>query len=201
MHANNGDYNNCYYLALNAGTIGTPNRHGLKPGQSTDGRSREPGCTWKASHEYGVGLIRPTQCNGYFLPLGPRTEQRTEPTWLTKGSHDGTVTWLTSQVVHSKKHTNGLSAMGKSEYTAQNPTVDRTISLIQPTTLHSTSFFSAATASGGATQKADVWKFVGSLPTVNAHQSPSPLPLHFFLEFRILTHIFAKFMIWDKRPL
>jgi hypothetical protein len=48
----------------------------------------------------------------------------------------------------------------QSDYTATSPTLDRTITLDSTyNTLFDKFLFGWTTASGGATQKADVWKF------------------------------------------
>lgn len=162
--ASNGYYNKCYYLASNAGTSGTIQPAWSETGTVTDGTvTWKPVCTWKASHEYGIDeLIRPTASNGYFYSARTAgTSGTAEPAWPDKGRvTDGTVTWLPYQVGICNKFTNGALGYVQSDYTAASPTLDRTITL---DSTYNTAFdrflFGWTTASGGATQKADVWKF------------------------------------------
>jgi len=162
--ASNAYYNKCYYLALNAGTSGTTQPAWSETGTIDDGTVKwKPVCTWKASHEYGVGdLIRPTATNGYFYTARTAgTSSATEPIWPDKGRvTDGTVSWLPYQVAICNKYTNGALGYVQSDYTADSPTLDRTITLDSTyNTLFDKFLFGWTTASGGATQKADVWKF------------------------------------------
>ncbi len=161
---NNEYYNKCYYLASNTGTSGTTQPAWSETGTVTDGTvTWKPVCTWKASHEYAVDeLIRPTASNGYFYTARTAgTSSATEPTWPDKGmGHDGTVTWLPYQVGICNKFTNGTLGDVQSDYTVHSPTLDRTITLDSTyNTLFDKFLFGWTTASGGATQKADVWKF------------------------------------------
>jgi hypothetical protein len=157
-------YNKCYYLASNTGTSGTTQPAWSETGTVTDGTvTWKPVCTWKASREYAVdALIRPTASNGYFYTARTAgTSGATEPTWPDKGRvTDGTVTWLPYQVGICNKYTNGALGYVQSDYTTQSPTLDRTITL---DSTYNTAFdkflFGWTTASGGATQRADVWKF------------------------------------------
>jgi len=165
--ANNEYYNKCYYLASNPGTSGTTQPAWSETGTVDDGTIKpikwKPVCTWKASHEYAVDeLIRPTASNGYFYTARTAgTSSSTEPTWPDKGRvTDEGVTWLPYQVGICNKYTNGTLGDVQSDYTAASPTLDRTITL---DSTYNTAFekflFGWTTASGGATQRADVWKF------------------------------------------
>jgi len=162
--ASNQYYNKCYYLASNAGTSGTTQPAWSETGTVTDGTVKwKPVCTWKASHEYGIDdLIRPTASNGYFYTArSAGTSSATEPTWPDKGRvTDGTVTWLPYQVGICNQYTNGTLGNVQSDYTGESPTLDRTITLDSTyNALFDRFLFGWTTASGGATQKADVWKF------------------------------------------
>jgi hypothetical protein len=165
--ANNEYYNKCYYLASNPGTSGTTQPAWSETGTVDDGTIKpikwKPVCTWKASHEYAVDeLIRPTASNGYFYTARTAgTSSSTEPTWPDKGRvTDEGVTWLPYQVGICNKYTNGTFGDVQSDYTADSATLDRTITL---DSTYNTAFekflFGWTTASGGATQRADVWKF------------------------------------------
>lgn len=162
--ASNEYYNKCYYLALNAGTSGITQPGWSETGTVTDGTVKwKPVCTWKTSHEYAVDeLIRPTASNGYFYTARTAgTSSAAEPTWPEKGRvTDGTVTWLPYPVGICNKYTNGTLGDVQSDYTADSPALNRTITLDSTyNDLFSKFLFGWTTASGGATQRADVWKF------------------------------------------
>jgi type II secretory pathway pseudopilin PulG len=119
--------------------------------------------TWKASTPYTTDkVVKPTVNNGYYyVAASAGTSGTTEPTWPASGTvTDGTVTWTPIPMTICNEWTNGMFGNVRSDYTAVSPTLDRTITL---DTTYNTAFskflFGWTTASGGATQKADVWKF------------------------------------------
>ncbi|MDD4455833.1 MAG: hypothetical protein PHI67_11070, partial [Candidatus Methanomethylophilaceae archaeon] len=64
------------------------------------------------------------------------------------------------QMTICNKYTNGTLGDVQSDYTADSPPLDRTITLDETYNYAFSKFlFGWTTASGGATQRADVWKF------------------------------------------
>ncbi len=157
-----------YYIATTAGTSGTTQPTWSTSGTITDGTvtwtpSRIPDA-WSASTAYTVdAVIRPTVNNGYYYTARTAgTSGAAEPTtWPNKGRvTDGTVTWVPVQMSICNKYTNGTLGDVQSDYTADSPTLNRTVTLDSTyNNLFSKFLFGWTTASGGATQRADVWKF------------------------------------------
>jgi hypothetical protein len=119
--------------------------------------------TWRASTAYAINdQVRPTVDNGYYyVATSAGTSGATEPTWLPSGTvTDGTVTWVPIPMTVCNQYTNGTFGDVRYDYIAVSPTLDRTITLDPTYNAKFDKFlFGWTTASGGATQKADVWKF------------------------------------------
>ena len=118
---------------------------------------------WSASTAYAINdQVKPTVNNGYYyVATSAGTSGAAEPTWIASGIvTDGTVTWVPIPMTVCNKYTNGTLGNVRSDYTADSPTLDRTITL---DTTYNTAFskflFGWTTASGGATQKAEIWQF------------------------------------------
>ena len=160
--ANNG----YYYTARTAGTSGDKEPTWPKSGTVADGTvTWAPIGKWNASTAYAVDdQVKPTANNGYYYTARTAgTSGDKEPTWPESGTAtvaDGTVTWIPIPMTVCNKYTNGPFGNVRSDYTADSPTLDRTVTL---DTTYNTAFnkflFGWTTASGGAAQKADVWKF------------------------------------------
>jgi len=159
--------NEYYYIATTAGTSGTTQPTWPASGTVTDGTVTWAPVkippAWSASTAYAVNdLVRPTVNNGYYYTARTTgTSGTTQPTWPASGTvTDGTVTWVPVQMTICNQYTNGSLGNVQSDYTAASPILDRTITL---DATHNTAFnkflFGWTTASGGATQRADVWKF------------------------------------------
>jgi hypothetical protein len=159
--------NGYYYVATSAGTSGAAEPAWLSSGTVTDGTvtwvpiQNPP--AWSASTEYLINRqVRPTVNNGYYyVATSAGTSGAAEPTWLASGIvTDGTVTWIPIPMTVCNKYTNGTLGNVRSDYTADSPTLDRTVTL---DTTYNTAFskflFGWTTASGGATQKAEIWQF------------------------------------------
>ncbi|MDD4197663.1 MAG: hypothetical protein PHT96_14835 [Syntrophorhabdaceae bacterium] len=160
--------NNAYYYIAT-----TPGKSGAtQPTWSTSGTVPDGTVTWtpvkipdawSASTAYAVGyVIRPTVNNGYYYTARTGgTSGATQPTWPASGIvTDGTVTWVPVQMTICNKYTNGTLGDVQSDYTADSPPLDRTITLDETYNYAFSKFlFGWTTASGGATQRADVWKF------------------------------------------
>ncbi|HNT30123.1 MAG TPA: hypothetical protein PKL83_04195 [bacterium] len=171
--ANNGNY----YVAASAGTSGAtePTWSPTNPdGTVTDGTVTwgpipidsllyTPPPTWGASTNYAINYqVRPTANNGYYyVAASAGTSGATEPTWSASGAvTDGGVTWVPVSMPVCNIYTNGTFGDVRSDYAADSPTLDRTITLDATYNAAFSKFlFGWTTASGGATQKADVWKF------------------------------------------
>lgn len=159
--------NGYYYTAQTAGTSGAtqptwPTSGTVKDGTVTWLPIQIPP-TWSASTAYSINdQIRPTVNKGYYYAARKAgTSGATEPTWPASGTvKDGTITWVPIPMTICSKYTDGTLGDVQSDYTAASPTLDRTITL---DTTYNTAFskflFGWTTASGGAAQKADVWKF------------------------------------------
>lgn len=160
-------YNGYYYIASKDGTSGAN-----QPTWSTSDPVTDGGVTWtpfkipdawSASTAYAVdAVIRPTVNNGYYYTARTAgTSGATEPTWPDKGKiTDGTVTWVPVQMTMCNKYTNGTLGDVQSDYTTDSPVLNRTITLDSTYNAAFDRFlFGWTTASGGATQRADVWKF------------------------------------------
>lgn len=159
--------NKYYYIVTTAGTSGTTQPTWSTSEMVTDGTVtwtpvKIPDA-WSASTTYAINdQVRPIANNGYYYTARTAgTSGTTEPTWSGKGTvTDGTVTWVPVQMGICNKYTNGTLGDVQSDYIAYSPTLDRTITL---DTTYNTAFnkflFGWTTASGGATQRADVWKF------------------------------------------
>ena len=166
--------NGYYYIAQTAGTSGATEP--AWPATVTDETTVTDGTvtwvpiqipsippTWSASTVYAInGRVKPTANNGYYYTaVTAGTSGATEPAWSASGAvTDGAVTWVPVPMPVCNNYTNGALGDVRSDYTAHSPTLDRTVTL---DTTYNTAFskflFGWTTASGGATQKADVWKF------------------------------------------
>lgn len=118
---------------------------------------------WTASTTYAIGdQVRPTTNKGYyFMARTAGTSGTTEPAWsISQTITDGTVTWVPMPMPVCDKYTNGTLGNVLVDYTATSATLDRTITLDATYNAAFNKFlFGWTTASGGASQKADVWKF------------------------------------------
>lgn len=159
-----------YYTAATAGTSGAtePNWSSLNAdGTVTDNTVKWTPIpippVWSASATYAISAqVRPAVNNGYYYTAWTAgTSGATEPAWSASGAvTDGTVTWVPVAMPVCNKYTNGSLGNVQSDYTVTSPTLDRTITLDATYNAAFNKFlFGWTTASGGATQKADVWKF------------------------------------------
>lgn len=164
---NNG-YN---YIALTPGTSGADEPTWSTDETVTDGTAVTwaPIKKWNPATAYRSNdLVMPTVNNGYnYIARIPGTSGAAEPTWsASRTVTDGTVTWEPVPMTICSKYTNGAFGDVRSDYTADSPRLERTVTLLDTTYLDTTYndafdkfLFGWTTASGGATQKADVWKF------------------------------------------
>ena len=163
--------NGYYYIVTIAGTSGAAEPAWPASGTVTDGTVKWETVpipdAWSASTAYVINAqVRPTVNNGYYyIARKAGTSGAAEPAWPAKGIvTDGTdgaaVTWVPVQMNICSQYTNGALGDVQSDYSAASPTLDRTITL---DAAYNTAFdkflFGWTTASGGAVQKADVWKF------------------------------------------
>ncbi|HOE17802.1 MAG TPA: hypothetical protein PLX02_09155 [Syntrophorhabdaceae bacterium] len=162
--------NGYYYVATSAGTSGATEPIWLPSGTVTDGTVtwvpiRIPP-VWNASTAYAIdGQVRPTVNNGnYYTARTAGTSAAAEPNWSLPNPDgtvtDGTVTWVPTAMPVCNQYTYGTLGDVRYDYTAASPTLDRTITLDATYNDAFNKFlFGWTTASGGATQKADIWKF------------------------------------------
>ena len=121
--------------------------------------------TWSRSTEYKIhDLVRPTVNNGYNYIVRDIAREGgrsgvAEPTWsASRTVTDNDVTWEPVPMTICNEYTNGAFGNVQSNYPTDSdcPTLRRTVTIDEE---FDKFLFGWTTASGGATQKADVWKF------------------------------------------